>query len=57
MTPRPFDAYLHDKMTAHVSAILGAYMENPDDVELATEDIMEAIENEMIWANGGNRTP
>jgi len=57
MTPRPFDAYLHDKMTAHVSAILGAYMENPYDVELATEDIMEAIENEMIWANGGNRTP
>ena len=52
------DAYLHDKITAHVAHILDAYMNNPDDVELATEDIMEAIEKEMIWAakpEAGNR--
>lgn len=40
--------YLTEKITTHVAAVLEAY-----DVEHAwwvAEDIIEAIENEMIWA-------
>jgi hypothetical protein len=49
MTPRPFDAYLRYKITAHLTNVLVDYIDNPDDVECAVEDIIEAIENEMIW--------
>jgi hypothetical protein len=51
------NAYLHDKITEHVAAILAAYMDNPDDVELATEDILEAVEREIIWASCGTTPP
>jgi len=42
--------YLTEKITAHVAAILDSYLENPDDVECAVDDIIEAIEQELIWA-------
>jgi hypothetical protein len=33
-----------------VADVLVDYIENPDDVECAVYDIIEAVENEMIWA-------
>jgi len=57
MTPRPLDDYLREKMIVHVAAILEPYLANLNELWLATDDVIEAVEQEITWANGGNHTP
>lgn len=42
--------YLVSQISSHVAAILDSYIENPDDVDLATLEIVEALKSEMRWA-------
>ncbi len=44
------NTYLTEKIAAHISEILDTYIDNPDELECAVDDIIEAVENEMIWA-------
>ena len=46
----PFDEYLTDKIAAHIHEILDRYVDNPDDIDFVVPDIIEAIQQEMIWA-------
>ena len=46
----PLNPYLIEKIAAHVAFLLDLYIENPDDVGLAAVEIVEAIQQEMIWA-------
>ena len=44
------DPYLAEKVAAHIAAILDPYIHNPDDLNLAVEEILDAIEQETVWA-------
>ena len=44
------DPYLAEKIAAHVAVILDQYISNPDDVGFATSEVMDAIEQEIVWA-------
>jgi hypothetical protein len=50
MTPRPLDDYLREKLTVHVAAVLEPYLANLNELWLATDDIIEVIEQEITWA-------
>jgi hypothetical protein len=55
MSSSPLNAYLIEKITDHVRAILGEYVESPDndpdDLDCATAEIIEAIQQEIRWAS------
>jgi len=44
------DTYLTEKIAAHVAAILEAYEVEDAELAVIVDDIIEAIEQEMIWA-------
>jgi hypothetical protein len=40
--------FLSEKIASHIAGILEGYIKK-DDVENAVEDIMEAIQQEIVW--------
>jgi hypothetical protein len=42
--------FLSEKIASHIAGVLDRYfIEHPEDVEYAVEDIMEAIQQEIVW--------
>jgi len=46
----PFDEYLKHKIAAHIPEILVSYIDTPDDIDFVIPDIIEAIQQEILWA-------
>jgi hypothetical protein len=44
-----FSEYLTDKIAAHLHEILNRYIENPDDIVFVIPDVIEAIQQEILW--------
>jgi hypothetical protein len=50
MRDSPFDEYLTLKIEGHIHQILVSYIDNPDDIDFVIPDIIEAIQQEILWA-------